>query len=436
MVNQELLTFIKQELARGITESDLKASLSTAGWPEADISEAFSLATGGTSMPELGQPAMPVSTVLLGAPALLGKAWTLYKQRWTTFLTIMIAPALLSILVEVGSSSVKNMGASLNPFIFFGVALVMLLALVIINIWSSVALLHAIKGTSEHLSVTASYGRGARHILAFVWISILTTLIVMGGFMLLIIPGIIFAIWFMFATMVVVDDNTKGMNALLKSREYVRGRWWGTWWRMFFVGLIFIPIFIVLFILSYLLTFKFLLPVAGDILSTISTLFLTPIMMTYMFVLYENLKATRGSFAFAPTTGKKAPFIILAILVPILIIAFIIFLTYLQADTAKDKGRDPAIKSIISNIKPAAEVYFDSHNNYEGFCKNNQQVRESIDTIDKIEKMGTICNANITQYAISARLSSGKYFCVDSSQNPATLTSRGLKPTETQCPTE
>lgn len=441
MANQKLLTFVKEELARGVSQSDLKASLNTAGWPEADISEAFALA-GGSSMPQPDQPTVVLqgtsTSTLLGAPALLSKAWAVYKERWVTFLAIMVAPALLSILISMGDKSINNIGTLPNPFIFFGGIVVAVLFMITINVWSNVALLHAIKGGPEQLGFFASYGRGARHIFSFLWVSILTTLVVMGGFIFLIVPGIIFSVWFMFGAMVVVDDNTRGMNALLKSREYVRGRWWGTVWRMFFMMLISILILIALVLFSFLLIF---FGVSGGeyIISALWMPFGFPLMMTYLFMLYENLKVTRGSFVFAPTGKKKAPFVILATLAPVLIIvaiAVVVIFPLVSLNNARNLAGEDYIKTNLSVTRVSAEVYFSRQNSYEGVCESTE-IKQAIDGITEKGAKEITCNTSITQYAISAALPSKGYFCVDNSENPAILTSsRGLASTETRCPTQ
>jgi len=46
-----------------------------------------------------------------------------------------------------------------------------------------------------------------------------------GGFLFLIIPGIIFLVWFIFAQFIIFAEDDRGMNAILKSKEYVRGKW-------------------------------------------------------------------------------------------------------------------------------------------------------------------------------------------------------------------
>lgn len=63
-------------------------------------------------------------------------------------------------------------------------------------------------------------------------LSILVGLIVFGGFILLIIPGIIFSIWFALTIQARVLGNKKGLQALTYSRTLVQGNWWAVFVRI------------------------------------------------------------------------------------------------------------------------------------------------------------------------------------------------------------
>ncbi len=60
----------------------------------------------------------------------------------------------------------------------------------------------------------------------YAWIALLSFFAIFSGMIALIIPGIIMAIFLMFSAFVFMDDGTKGIAALKKSKEYVKGRFW------------------------------------------------------------------------------------------------------------------------------------------------------------------------------------------------------------------
>jgi hypothetical protein len=58
------------------------------------------------------------------------------------------------------------------------------------------------------------------------WVTILAGLAVVGGLLLLVIPGIIFATWFYMSAYVVIEEGLSGTAALRRSRELTRNRFW------------------------------------------------------------------------------------------------------------------------------------------------------------------------------------------------------------------
>src|SRR3989344_4397532 len=58
------------------------------------------------------------------------------------------------------------------------------------------------------------------------WVNILTTLVVFGGYLLFFIPGILLSIWLAFSLIIASIEDVSGMDALVKSREYTRDKWW------------------------------------------------------------------------------------------------------------------------------------------------------------------------------------------------------------------
>lgn len=61
---------------------------------------------------------------------------------------------------------------------------------------------------------------------SFLWVNILLNLAVLSGLFLLIVPGIIFLVWFYLAPVILVFEKIKGAKALKESRNLVRGYFW------------------------------------------------------------------------------------------------------------------------------------------------------------------------------------------------------------------
>ena len=270
---------------------------------------------------------------------LLSEAWKLYKARWKTFLGIMIAPILLMLLtflvfgiiaLGIGLLGSFISGSSIVNIVIYLVVFILLLALflaiIIIQFWSQVALIFAIKDSGENIGIKESYKRGWRKIKPFFWVLILSGLIVMGGYVFFVIPGIIFGIWFSFAIFIVVVEDLKGMNAILKSREYVRNYWWQVLWRGLFLAAViisaFVVVFIIVFILASIFTLiakpsPFLVEAVKEIFNlagNFASIIIVPFTVAYSFLIYNDLKKIKGDFEFKPSVKAKRFFITVGVL--------------------------------------------------------------------------------------------------------------------------
>ena len=321
---------------------------------------AFSSASPVTSAPapNSNQPA-----VSLKKPTeLLSEAWKLYKARWKTLLGIVAIPMLIILAVIILGVTLTenlknamlsgNLGDSLFNSILSLILLFIFIAVIIAQIWSQVALIYAIKNNGD-IGIKESYQKSKSKIKSFFWVSILVGFITMGGFIFFAVPGFIFAVWFAFATFIVITENLKGMDAILKSREYVRGHWWSVLWRFLFM---YIVLFGVMIAASIVLM---LVPFLGNLVS----IALTPLIMVYMFLIYDNLRKIKGNFEFQPSAKARRSFIAVGVLgvlaVPLLFALFVVSL-----NNARDKAMD---------------TYNESNNIYEEDKSNKKETFE--DTI-------------------------------------------------------
>jgi competence protein ComGC len=361
MITQQLLDYIREELKRGTSKEQIKNVLIASGWQAQDVEEAFSLISNSSSpSSSVPTPTKNISS-LPSATAILGQALAIYKQRIGTFLGVMIIPVLIATVVTVwGIFSGIGLLVSFfsSKFAIVGIALVigliilLVIAAVIIQMWGQTALIYAIKDSQERIGVIESYRRGWHKTISYLWISFLVGLITLGGALFFVVPGIIFFIWFSLAGFVLIAEDLRGMDALLKSREYVRGKWFSVFWRFFFFGVIAAIPGIV---------FKFVnIPFSKEIVE----LFLTPLAMSYGFLVYSNLKAVKGEMAFAPTKGRKAVFIVIGILGILIILAILLSPVFLGLGSARERARDARREADISQIQAALEMYYTEHNSY------------------------------------------------------------------------
>ena len=356
MASQQLLKYIRQQLQLGVAQEQIKSSLMDSGWQENDINEALAMLSNSPIAPHQSQVSQQTLATLPGAVTILGQAWTLYRQRLGTFLGVMIIPLVLLTVLGgggfLGSTLLSSKFASEGIGLKILLTILVFLAIFISQAWGQMALLYAIKDNQERIGTREAYRRGWHKILSYWWVTFLVGFITIGGFLLLIIPGIIFAVWFSLAMFVLVAEDLKGMNALLKSREYVKGRWGGIYWRFFFIGAL------SLVISSPVLIFSFLkIPFGVAISRFVIGLFLTPLVMAYSFLVYSNIKAVKGKLAFAPRRGQKITFIIVAVLGILAIPVFIFLTIFLIFNSIRGKVPNANLKTNMEQSSKLSPAY-------------------------------------------------------------------------------
>lgn len=437
MINKDIVDYIKGQIAKGSSKEEIKSALASSGWQMVDIEEAFKYTQSGipvapmfSNVQSSGQTEQQYSqnSAFLASPTdLLKEAWGFFKARFSIFAGITLIPIAVMIVLIIamffllgvagfldglfGSRVGVSPDLSLFPNILVIVTLALLfLAIMILQIWSQSALLFAIKDGAENIGVKESYRRGWHKIGSIFWIGLLSGIIVMGGYLLFVIPGIIFAVWFSLAVYIVIAEGSGGMNAILKSKEYVKGYWWEVLWRFIFIGLVVFGINIVAMIASAII------PIIPNLLM----IFITPLTVIYSFLVYKNLKAIKGEVKSEFSFSEKIKFIAVGILGILLIAGFIIgsiFLASLTTDINRPKPWDARRQSDISSLQVPLTLYADDHNNFYPSTLN-QLIPEytkiiPVDPVTKLQYEYRLLK-NDKDFELCAKLDSGEKKCVNS----------------------
>ena len=154
----------------------------------------------------------------------------------------------------------------------------------------------------EEVSWRSSLRFALRRLPALVGLSILTGILVGLGFVLLVIPGIYLLVAFTVAVPVLLVEGAGPARALGRSRELVRGRWWGT------LGVALVGYLLVSIVTSALtgivVGVAFADParntVTGFVLntfaSTVGSMITTPAAAAFITVLYIDLRVRKEGF--------------------------------------------------------------------------------------------------------------------------------------------
>ncbi len=227
-----------------------------------------------------------MSVQLKSIGEVFSKTWELYKSRavpilvvilLTTFLMLALISsfAIIAILGLGGLQALTGelQGGQFSPTVVAAVLAVVLVMTVLI-IWSQAATVAV--SVDEDLGIMDGLRAGWKYLLPMTWVGTLYMGIVMIGLSLFLVPGLILGLSMSLCFYALIDEDLRGMDAVLASRLYMRGHWWNTFVKFFLVWLLSIAIS--------------LIPFVGQLLSFI----FTPFLLLYMVVVYRDLKEAAG----------------------------------------------------------------------------------------------------------------------------------------------
>jgi len=239
---------------------------------------------------------------LIGAGEILKRSWSMYWSNFQLLISIAawsLIPALATILLALMPESLWMVTAFLGIAVFIGA--------IIIGLWVYVSLTEVMAKiyTKEKYNTKFIYQKAWEKIIPLLWVSILSGLAVFGGTLLLIVPGIIIAVWFAFSSIINVLEGTRGRAALKASKQLVSGKWWSTFWRLVAPYFVYIVAFYILVgVLFWLvglasgnwegfITGEYM-PWLSSIVSNILNVLITPLFVSLPIILYIELKKFKG----------------------------------------------------------------------------------------------------------------------------------------------
>lgn len=237
--------------------------------------------------------------MLISIRDLLRESWALYKNNFALFAKIIawliIPSVILSLLPYLVSSPVAFLAAN------FMISLASWVLSVLITIAIILAMDAVLK--KEPIKLKNIYNLSYSKTFSGILISILVSLAVGFGTILLIIPGIIFSVWFSFSLYVLVLENKKGTEALSASRQLVKGKFWPILWRWIAPNFVYgVILLIIILIPIYIIDFAVGQPGASftqyppwwsTIIANIIPVFAAPLFYALGFILYNSVKKTK-----------------------------------------------------------------------------------------------------------------------------------------------
>jgi len=229
---------------------------------------------------------------LSGLGELFGKSWRTFLKRFPVFIGISLLTfglAGLGYFLLTGVTERLTRLAGGSPLVHASGSAVTIIFVMGVMTWINAAMTYAI--VDEDLGVRQSLGYGLQRLGSFLWVSLLVWFMIAGGSLLLLIPGLVFSVWFLFAQFILAREDARGMDALLKSRAYVAGRGWPVFGRLLLGGLLVAGISVVLAPI----------PLLGSLVGLLLGFFL----LVYYAEIQKQLAEIKGDISFDCSRGVK-----------------------------------------------------------------------------------------------------------------------------------
>lgn len=145
---------------------------------------------------------------------------------------------------------------------------------------------------------------------SLLWVAFLTLIVILIGFILMVIPGIYLSIALIVVVPSLMLEDARGLQALRRSRELVKGRWWRTF------GIIILGLFVIPAVLQVILGIIFGLTFFANIdtvtmrlfvehmINVLGSVITTPFQAAILTVLYFDLRVRKEAFDLELLAGR------------------------------------------------------------------------------------------------------------------------------------
>ncbi len=407
-MNKEQLDYVVGQLNSGVDKETLRQSLRDNNYEEAAIEELLAAAEQGdqsaSTVPDPSGAGFSVFQSIGDGFAVALKRLDLFG--WSFLLQAVIFAFIVALMV--GFFALNSGGEMSNLAGMLVLVLVSLVAISVLGVLNMGAILKALV-SDEEVTYWQGFAWTWKNFWAFFLVSILVSLVTITGTMLLIVPGIILAVYLLFAQYAFANEGVRGLNALARSRQLAAGHWWKLAGTLFMVGLIsFFGTFIIELVAGASTLFSTgdsLTVTISDILTIPLDTFLTVFTFAVMASIYRRLAVKAGPYNEAEMVSKKKTYKIMAWLSPLILVLGVLLTVVLASlNSSSEKAYDASSKINLMNTRMEAELYYDANGmSYEGFCS------QMIDMDD----MAVDCVDSPDGVAVMTMLNSGEFYCVD-----------------------
>lgn len=366
----------------GHTEEAVKAELAQAGYDAHMIEEVYNFALSDQVVPatdipvvtETGENNPSTKVVLPGVFALVSEGLAFVRQKFEVVLLLAVAMICMTVVdIVIDMEIVTTTAAAIGLFI------VSLVAVVLYVIALTASLYVVSSGDKNPVSMPVAIRWARRNALSLIWLWLVSALVVGGGLLLFIIPGLIVMVHVALAQYVYVAEGKRGMAALVRSRDLIAGYWWSIAARLGGVSLVFMLGLICIGVLVGIVLYASGLSGSESMMRDSLTALVLQIIgavvavasMRIGFRLYEIMSAHRPLVANTPPSSKKG-YMFLAVMSGLLIpISVLLAVVLATLNSAREMAAQSTFTQELSVVRLNAESYAASNvagYSYRGFC--------------------------------------------------------------------
>lgn len=207
------------------------------------------------------------------------------------------------------------------------------LALIVSNFICIPALLEYIS-SGQKISVSQTFKQSKPKIWPFVWTGFLSGLIALGGFSLLIIPGIYLSVCFSFSQYLVISEKKSGVQALWESTKLIKNQWFAVFLR---IAIYTLGIWALVSIVGWLDKATNTQGYLANIMTFVISFF-SPLFMLYFYQIYKNLRSINKSENIKVPAKIKVWYTSLAIIGTVAIVVLVVVSKILTSNTIVNKN--------------------------------------------------------------------------------------------------
>jgi hypothetical protein len=177
-------------------------------------------------------------TEMSSVTVLFQKAFEVYKFNFWKFIGLMLIPviiviifmAIVSVAGIFGLSAIRSLGDT--GLIMLIIAMItMIIAILFISIIVQASMLILVRDSEKNLNFKELLVEGKKIAIKLFTLKFVAGLFIFLWMLLLIVPGIIAAVYYSLVGWVLVYEGSTGLNAIKRSKELVEGYWWAVFGR-------------------------------------------------------------------------------------------------------------------------------------------------------------------------------------------------------------